>query len=314
MYAQNKFFVTSNHDGLKLSCLSIVPENPRAVVLFVHGMNEYKERYLPLAQFLADHGFAVVLYDHRGHGKSIRTKDDLGYFYQNGVEGLVGDLGTVIAHTKAEFVSLPLFIFGHSMGTLVTRLYLKEHDDVPQGVILCGAPVKNPLALPGLILLRLMIFFQGDRKRSDFAYNMFSGMLNKKFEAEGKNSWLTRNREIVDTYNSDPLCSYIFTLNGYRTLMQMMRGANSQKGWKMRNASVPIRFIAGSDDPCITDEKAFCTMVQMFSSLGYSAVTSRIFEGSRHEIHNDFDREQVFSDIEKTLSGWLKLLNKMKKD
>ena len=59
-YPIQKFHITSPHDGLKLSCFSIVPESPCGVVQMIHGMLEYKERYMDLAQYLADKGVTLI--------------------------------------------------------------------------------------------------------------------------------------------------------------------------------------------------------------------------------------------------------------
>lgn len=313
-YPIQKFHITSPHDGLKLSCFSIEPENPRAVLQMTHGMQEYKERYLELAQYLADKGFLVVMHDHRGHGKSVRTKDDLGYLYAGGAEGIVTDLQAVTAYCRDRFPHLPLFLFAHSMGTLVARCALKKDDTPYAGVILCGSPSKNPAAGAGLVLVRILSFFLGDHNRNRFCSKIFSGVLNKRFAHEGKNAWVCSDAAVLAKYNADPLCNYTFTLNGYRALMTLMLTTYSPRGWVVENPDLPIRFIAGEDDPCITNEGSFLQAVGHMQRLGYNAVTSRLFPQMRHEIHNEAERSRVYHDMEKTLCGWLKLAEDAKKE
>jgi len=308
------FTLTSEHDGLKLSCFSIVPENPRGVVQMIHGMLEYKERYMDLAQYLADKGFCVVMHDHRGHGASVRTKDDLGYFYADGAQGAVADARLVSAYCKEHFPDVPLFVFAHSMGTLVARAMLAQDDAPYAGVILCGSPSANPMAGIGVVLLKTAAFFKGDRTKSSFAANLCMGAFNKKFESEGKNAWICTDPAVRERYNADPLCSYMFSLNGYIALLTLMKRAYAKDGWAMHNSDLPIRFIAGADDPCIVDEAAFSKAVGHLQGVGYTAVTGRLFPDMRHEIHNETEHMQVFQDIEKTLFGWLKLAQKRKKD
>ena len=312
-HAVHRFSLSSAHDGLKLSCFSIVPESPRAVVQMTHGMNEHKDRYLPLAQYLANKGFCVVMHDHRGHGKSVRTKSDLGFFYDDGAAGIVADLAQVNRYCKETFPDLPVFLFAHSMGTLAARVYLKEHDSDIDGVILCGAPVKNPMVIPGIVLLRTMSMILGQRHRSHLATALVLGGFRKKFPNEEKSAWICTDQEVVQAYMADPLCNYEFTLNGYLNLLHLMRGSFSLKGWQMGNPELPIRFIAGEDDPCIENETKFAQSVQFLQNRGYSTVTSRLFPAMRHEIHNEKEHAQVFHDIEKTLSGWLRLAQKRKK-
>ena len=80
----------SEADGLEISALCIMPEEKteyRAVVQLVHGMSEHKERYIPFMEYLAKKGYITVIHDHRGHGKSVKNSDDLGYMYGGGARG-----------------------------------------------------------------------------------------------------------------------------------------------------------------------------------------------------------------------------------
>ena len=88
----------SEADGLEISALCIMPEEKteyRAVIQLVHGMSEHKERYIPFMEYLAEKGYITVIHDHRGHGKSVKNPDDLGYMYGGGAEAMLQDIGTV---------------------------------------------------------------------------------------------------------------------------------------------------------------------------------------------------------------------------
>ena len=137
-----KFTLESHHDRLLLQGLLVLPEQkpPRAVFQVAHGMCEHKERYLPFLQEMADHGYACVIHDHRGHGGSVRQTEDLGYFYPDGGPALVSDLYQVTRWIREQYPELPLYLFGHSMGSLAVRCYLKRYPDVPDGVFVCGSP------------------------------------------------------------------------------------------------------------------------------------------------------------------------------
>lgn len=134
-----KFTLESHHDRLLLQGLLVLPEQkpPRAVFQVAHGMCEHKERYLPFLQEMADHGYACVIHDHRGHGGSVRQTEDLGYFYPDGGPALVSDLYQVTRWIREQYPELPLYLFGHSMGSLAVRCYLKRYPDVPDGVFVC---------------------------------------------------------------------------------------------------------------------------------------------------------------------------------
>ena len=137
-----KFELISNHDRLPLHGLVVVPKDrePKAILQILHGMCEHKDRYAAFLQEMTSHGFVCAIHDHRGHGESVRQKKDLGYFYQDGGSAMVTDAYQVTQWIQAQFPNLPLFLLGHSMGSLVARCYLKRYPDVLDGLILCGSP------------------------------------------------------------------------------------------------------------------------------------------------------------------------------
>lgn len=103
----------SSADGLGISLVIVRPESePKAVLQIAHGMCGYKERYLPLMKFLAERGVACVANDHRGHGKSIRRTEDLGYMYEGGYEALVSDMRMVYEFVSELCPSVPFLSSG----------------------------------------------------------------------------------------------------------------------------------------------------------------------------------------------------------
>jgi len=117
-----EFEFTSDFDGLVVSAVIAAPSgNVNGVVQIVHGMNEYKERYFPFMDYLAEEGFITVIHDNRGHGKSICSPDDLGFMYRAGGKGFVSDIAQLNGIIKKRFPELPLFLIGHSMGTVLPQ-------------------------------------------------------------------------------------------------------------------------------------------------------------------------------------------------
>ena len=164
---QNTAELISKQDGLTLSVLWTEPEKKvRGVVQISHGMSEHKERYLPFMKFLAGHGYAAVIHDHRGHGGSVREKEDLGYFYNTKEKGIIEDLHQVTRWAKDRFAGLPFYMLGHSMGTLVARNYLKQYDEELDKLVLTGPPSKNPAVDAGLWLAKVQKKLRGGSYRS----------------------------------------------------------------------------------------------------------------------------------------------------
>ena len=126
---KEEFILRSGSDGLDISCLTIRPEGkPKAVLQIAHGMCGYKERYMAFMEYMSSHGVACVANDHRGHGKSIRSKDDLGYMYAGGYEALAGDMRMVHEFMSGLCPEVPYYLLGHSMGSFMLRKYLAFHN------------------------------------------------------------------------------------------------------------------------------------------------------------------------------------------
>ena len=192
MYQCETHKLVSKVDGLSLSVLVTRPEEgtePKAVVQLVHGMAEYKERYLPLMEYLAGQGFACVIHDHRGHGRSMREEEDTGYLYGTGADGLVADTVLVNRFAAKEFPDVPIVMFGHSMGSLVARCYLRENDWDLKALILSGPPTENPAAQGGLLLARTQKKLRGGRSAGKLLEGIAFGGYYKKFP-ESRCAWV----------------------------------------------------------------------------------------------------------------------------
>lgn len=220
--------IPSRVDGLPLSVCLVMPdsEKAKALVQLAHGMAEHKERYLLFMEYLADHGYAVLINDHRGHGGSLRAPGDLGYFYAGGADALVEDLHQLTLWLRDRFPDRRLFLFGHSMGSLAVRVYRQRYDGDIDGLVVCGSPGRNPATGMGLILNRAMTALKGERYISRMFVNMTTGSFNKCNPKSGSaNAWLSTNQDNVQKYDADPLCGFPFTLNGYKALLTLMRDA-----------------------------------------------------------------------------------------
>lgn len=298
--------IPGSSDSITLSTIVSEPAiSPKAVLQMVHGMAEHKERYIPLMNYLSDRGYICVINDLRGHGMTVSSNEDLGYMGDGGWKGLVNDEHYVTEWIRNEYKDLPLFLFGHSMGSLIVRSYCKIYDISIDGLIVCGSPSANPMVGVGKFLASSVTLFKGKRFRSPLLTKMTTGAYGKKFRKEASNSWICSDPSVVDAYNQDPLCGFPFTANGYSALLNLMADVYSEKGWLVRNPSMPVLFIAGSDDPCINGIKNFSKAVSSFRSVGYTRVTSKVYPKMRHEIHNEIGKESVWGDIADTLDNWV---------
>lgn len=293
-----QFTLTSDYDGLTLHVSVIEPDGEKkGVIHILHGMCEYKERYEEVMRFFAQNGYVVACHDHRGHGDSVLRKEDLGYFYETKAEAIVEDAALVTRKLKADYEGLPVVLYGHSMGSMVARCYLQKHDTLVDKVIVSGSPGKNPLSGVAVALAKLIGAFKGMRHRSKMLAYLSTGKGNDNFPNEPKGAWLSRNRQNIDEFYSNPKGKYRFTCNGFANLFLLMKHTYTKKRYQVQNKGVKILFISGSDDAVLGGEKLWKQMMEMLRQVGYTSVEGKLYEGLRHEVHNEIGREEVLADL-----------------
>lgn len=289
----------SEYDGLGLSVLWVVPgEGSRGVVQISHGMSENKERYLPFMEYLAKRGYICVIHDHRGHGKSVHSQNELGYLYGGSNKAMVEDLHQVTLWSKEMFPDLPVYLLGHSMGSLVARNYLKYFDNELEKLILTGPPCENPAVNVGLFIAKTQKKHKGGLYPSKLLEAMSFGSFASRFAGEkSRFAWICSDEEVVKDYEQSPLCGFTFTADGFEGLLMLLRETYSKEGWRLQNPELPILFLGGADDPCIGNGRKFVKELQHMRQVGYRHVTGKLYPGMRHEILNEKDKLTVYQNI-----------------
>lgn len=299
------FTLKSEYDGLGISVMVSRPSGePHGVLLLAHGMRGCKERFLPLVGFMTSYGYICVANDHRGHGSSVRSSEDLGFMYEGGAEALVEDMRQVREWIGTSFPSLPVFLLGHSMGSLAARVYAKKYDDSIKGLIICGSPSENPLSELLLWLSDKMCRIDGGHYRPRFIQNLTSAYYNRRFFMEGPEAWTCSDQYSRRSFASNPVCGRHFTANGTRCLLTLMHETYSGEGWKTSHPDLPVLFLSGEDDPCMTSEKRFHKSVLKMCKAGYTDVSSAIYPSMRHEILHEKGKHMVWLDILDNLERW----------
>ncbi len=298
-----EFTLVSPADGTAIYALSALPDvQPIAVLQLVHGMSEHKERYKPLMEFLCAAGYACVIHDHRGHGAHAPV---LGHMGAPKADGLIQDIAAVNQWAHARFPEHPLFLFGHSMGSLAVRAFIRQHDQDISGLFVCGCPSYNAGAHVGKWLARFMSRFKGDEYRSPFIQHLaFSGNNRAFSDAKSESAWLSSDEKAVQAYDDDPLCGFVFTLNGFESLFTLMEWVYASSGWALGQPDLPIYFLSGGDDPCRISDKAFASAQEHLRKRGYHNVTGKLYPGMRHELLNENGKETVYQDILDHLKQW----------
>ncbi len=292
------FTIQSEFDGLPLHVSVFEPAvPPKGVLQILHGMCEFKERYEWFMEYFCNAGYVVVCHDHRGHGDSVKTPTDRGYFYDFSGKAIVDDSAQVTKRIKQHYPQLKICLFGHSMGSMIARCFLKKYDDLIDKLIVCGSPSKNPLAGVAICIEKTIRLFRGEKYRSRLLSYLSTGKGNKKFKGEGRGAWLSRNRRSIEDFYAHEKGKYRFTCNGYENLFKMMKRTYQKSGYEVKNASLPIYFVAGSNDPVIGNEKKWRFAIQFLQDVGYTTVFGKLYQGFRHEPFNDIGNEVVLDDL-----------------
>ena len=293
-------FSIPSADGLtSLAAYAILPASPRAMVQISHGMCEYFLRYEGFAEYLAEQGILVFGHDHLGHGHSAVRAEDLGFTVSGGgADCLCRDVLALARHMKERFPTLPLFLFGHSMGSFIARAVLEEDASPYHAAILCGTGGPDTPAGAGKLLASLLMALRGERHRSHMLKGIAFAGYNKKFEKGcDRNAWLTRDASVVKAYNADPFCTYVFTLRAYHDLFTLVERV-SRRAWAQRiPRDLPLLLISGEMDPVGSWGKGVRLVDTALREAGVRDLTLRLYPEMRHEILNEISREDVWKEI-----------------
>ncbi len=295
------FYFQSSTGRTSIHALKCVPDGkPRAVVQIAHGIAEHIDRYRPFMEFLADNGFVAAGNDHLGHGKSIRVPKEQGFFAEkDGWWRVVDDMDKLHGIMSKEYPELPYVLFGHSMGSFLTRTYLIKHPDRYDAVILSGTGHQSPaLVLGGNAAASVMAKLNGamgdGAKLDSLAFGTY---LSKIENPRTKFDWLSRDTEQVDKYIADPLCGFVGKIGLYRDMMQGIKFITSEKNIAQMNKEKPVYFMSGDGDPVGDYGKGVEHAYKAFCNAGLHDVFMRLYPGGRHEMLNETNKEQVYQDI-----------------
>jgi len=292
-------------DGMAIFVRGFLPEPaPRAVVQIAHGMAEHGARYARLAAALAKHGIGTYAADHRGHGHSVVSPDDLGHFAdRDGWRKVLDDQRMLLDEIKSRHPRTPLFLMGHSMGSFITRCMLPTVARELSGFIISGTGHQP---LPLVQLARVVATAErarlGKRGKSALLRMLTFDAYNKQVENPRTDSdWLSRDPREVDAYLSDPLCGFMCTTQLYRDMFGGMLTAFGPEALHAVPKTLPVYIMAGECDGVNQRLAGIRRLHLALEAEGIKELTLRVYPGARHELLNETNRDEVTRD----LIGWL---------
>lgn len=296
------FRYLSGDSKTEIYAVKWIPEGKiNGIVQIIHGMAEHIGRYEQFAQFLTRHGILVTAHDQLGHGESAADEKELGYFADNhAADILITDIHALRIKLQKEYPDVPYFMMGHSMGSFLLRMYLMIYpSEGIAGAVVMGTGMQPSIALKfGRFLCRFLARFFGWHYKSRLITSVVIGRYNKKFAAlNDGTSWLSRNVESNREYNASPKCGFMLTLNGYDTLFSLIQYIQDPAHMVQMPENLPILFVSGQDDPVGNFGKGVRQVYESYKHQGCTDLTWKLYPDDRHEILNELDCTQVYTDI-----------------
>lgn len=271
-----------------------------------HGLAEHAGRYARLAAALNAAGYAVYANDHRGHGRTCKNKDDLGFFAEReGWRLCVDDLWMLNRHIATQHPGVPLVLLGHSMGATLAEQFIGEHGEALAGAVLSASGGEpTPVASVGRLIMRIERWRVGGRGRSKLVQALTFEAFNKQFApARTPFDWLSRDPAEVDKYVADPLCGFSASVQLWIDLIEGGRAASSIANIARVPKTLPIYIIAGSRDPVSGKTKQLQPMLATYEAVGMKNVQHRFYPEARHELFNEINRDEVTGELIKWMDG-----------
>ena len=261
-------------DGLNMYARGWAPKgDPRAAIMLVHGLGEHVARYDHVAAALVEKGYAMLGFDLRGHGKSGGPRG-----HAPSYDSLMDDIASFTQQTELRYAGLPRFLYGHSLGgNLVLNYALRRKPDL-RGVIATGPWLKLAFDPPAsqVMLGRMM---------NGFAPGFTQ---HSKLNTRG----LSHDQAVVAAYESDPLVHDMISVRLFVAIYESGLWALDHAG----EFPLPLLLMHGADDPIISAKAS-----QEFAQKAGNKVTLKVWDGLYHEIHNEFEKADVF----KVMLDWL---------
>lgn len=278
MSISERQFRFAGRDGTSIAAFRWAADGvePRAILQVAHGMGEHARRYPGPLTPLMQAGYVIYADDHRGHGYTAPSKEALGDFGEMGAEAVVEDLAVLGELARAEHPGLPLILLGHSLGSFFSQAFVFDHGASIDGLVLSGTAAFGDR--------------KGPAKRLD------------EIETEGVKprtpyDWLSRDDAEVDAYIADPLCGFSRQNNGIDSFARVTARLKDEAEIAKIPKDLPVYIFVGDKDPINQDLTLLHPLVDRYKAAGLRDLQVRIYEGGRHEMLNETNRDEVVTDL-----------------
>ena len=283
-------------ENYALSLALFEAKKAKAVLQIVHGMEEHKERYYGFAEYLSQNGYTVVVGDLRGHGEDAPLLSHIAD--KNGAQLLLLDQQQITKYIKERYPGLPVMLLGHSMGSIITRDLIQSDSKEYEKVILSGYVNPNGASGIAVFLGNVVKLFKKAKGHSKLLTTLAVGPFSKTIKDKKTDlDWLSYNEDNVNAYIADPLSGVEFTVGSYQALFNLLNWMGKAKRYQNVKKELPILLAGGVDDPCTGFEKGRAASKKVLEKAGFENISVITYEGMRHEILNETEKEKVYKDF-----------------
>jgi alpha-beta hydrolase superfamily lysophospholipase len=301
-------FTFMDKGGLEIFVYKWLPDENvqvKGIVQIAHGMAETAARYEGFARSLTEDGFIVYANDHRGHGKTARDVEKLGDLGIDGFNSMVENMHGLNERIKKENLNLPIFLFGHSMGSFLTQRYICLYGSELNGVILSGSCGKQGIIIDiARLIAKREIKKIGRSGKSNKLDKLSFGSYNNSFKPNRTAfDWLSRDIKEVDQYIADPFCGTVFTAGFFYDFLGGLKSIADNMEIKNISKDLPIYIFSGDKDPVGKNGKGVLKLVKTYKGHGIKDLTHKLYEDGRHEMLNEINKEEVITDVLKWINA-----------
>lgn len=243
-----------------------VTDDIKAVICLIHGLGEHLHRYEHLAAYFNDKGYAVMAFDHYGHGKSEGVRGHVPSFSTH-----MTNVATLLQEAEERYPLLPKFLYGHSMGGNIALNYALRNTPNIAGIATTGAWIMLPKP-PSAILVGLARMMKtitpSTQQSNDLDPNDVSS-----------------DPEEVEKYVNDPLVHDKITFKAATEMLDAAKWLENYEG----EITMPALLMHGSADQLTSPKGSRKLYQNLTGDLAYKS-----WDGFYHEVHNEPGKMEVF--------------------
>lgn len=280
----------------------------RGIIQIAHGVGEHAGRYDRIAHRLQKAGFTIYANDHRAHGKTAEIKRLFGYYEGSEYfEDVVDDMHCLTELMRKENPDTRFVLFGHSMGSLLSRKYVLKYGDEIDALILSGtADFIDGLGHLGLLSTKLVGAFRGRERGNETLRSLFFDEFNKKFKPNRtKLDWISSDEAEVDAFEADPYRIENFSIGVFADILTNSKELNRTRAFVNTPDTLPILIFSGDKDPVGEMGKGVTRVAENYKKNGNTELTFNLYEGGRHEMLNEKNNLEVEEDIMRWLDTYI---------